>query len=148
MSCLRIPDWGTDNGLIVAPPSLHQSGRLYAWEVTADPEDTPLAPVPDWLLTLFTSSTGPGGHGDAGTPGWLAELLHAPIGEGGRHTSMVHVVGYLLRRYVDPRAVAEFASIVNTARCRPPLPDEEVRRIVADLARSELSRRQGVIRRG
>src|SRR5262245_12561671 len=41
-----------DGGYIVAPPSLHKSERRYQWEVQQDPEDTPLAPIPDWLLAL------------------------------------------------------------------------------------------------
>jgi hypothetical protein len=36
----------------IAPPSLHASGRRYTWEVSQDLEDTPLAPLPDWLVAL------------------------------------------------------------------------------------------------
>jgi hypothetical protein len=39
-----------DNGLVVAPPSRHRSGRFYAWEVTAHPDEVALAPAPAWLL--------------------------------------------------------------------------------------------------
>lgn len=42
-------DWRGQNGYIVAPPSLHASGKLYEWH---EPPETPLQPVPDWLLTL------------------------------------------------------------------------------------------------
>jgi hypothetical protein len=37
---------------VVAPPSLHRSGRRYEWEVTQHPEDLPLAPLPDWIRAL------------------------------------------------------------------------------------------------
>ena len=40
-----------DGGLVVAPPSLHPSGRRYLWERAHGPEDTELAPLPDWLFS-------------------------------------------------------------------------------------------------
>ena len=36
-------------GYIVAPPSIHPSGREYCWEHP----DTPITPVPDWLLEII-----------------------------------------------------------------------------------------------
>src|SRR5262249_12751855 len=38
-------------GLVVAPPSLHQSGRNYAW--MHGPDSAPLAAVPPWLTALL-----------------------------------------------------------------------------------------------
>ncbi len=40
-----------DGGYIVAPPSLHYSGRHYACDLTASFEDTPRAAAPAWLRT-------------------------------------------------------------------------------------------------
>jgi hypothetical protein len=45
-----------DGGYVVAPPSLHISGRRYEWEVSGDPADVELAPVPDWLLRLMADA--------------------------------------------------------------------------------------------
>jgi putative DNA primase/helicase len=36
-----------DGGYVVAPPSLHTSGKHYAWELSHLPDETPLAPMPD-----------------------------------------------------------------------------------------------------
>jgi hypothetical protein len=41
-----------DGGYVVAPPSLHASGRTYEWDALAHVEDVPLAPCPGALLTL------------------------------------------------------------------------------------------------
>lgn len=41
-------DIRADRGLIVAPPSLHASGRRYEWVVGHPGDD--LAPVPDWIV--------------------------------------------------------------------------------------------------
>jgi putative DNA primase/helicase len=44
-------DVKADGGFIVGAPSLHYSGRYYAWDLTASPEDTPRAAVTAWLRT-------------------------------------------------------------------------------------------------
>jgi hypothetical protein len=41
-----------DEAYVVAPPSLHASGRQYLWEASSEPDDLPLAPLPDWLKAL------------------------------------------------------------------------------------------------
>lgn len=46
-------DFRGDGGLIVAPPSLHHSGKRYEWIVGLD---TPLAECPDWISALITKS--------------------------------------------------------------------------------------------
>lgn len=42
-----------DGGYVVAPPSRHASGRQYLWELSSDPADVPLAPLPAWLRDLL-----------------------------------------------------------------------------------------------
>lgn len=44
-----------DGGYIVAPPSLHRSGRRYEWDGMLHPDDVPLAPLPDWLLSRLVN---------------------------------------------------------------------------------------------
>ncbi len=46
-----------DGGYVVVPPSLHSSGRLYAWEGSGDPEEVTLASAPPWLLELIATSS-------------------------------------------------------------------------------------------
>jgi hypothetical protein len=42
----------TEGRLVVAPPSLHGSGRLYAWEISHDPDEMQPAPLPAWVRAL------------------------------------------------------------------------------------------------
>jgi Bifunctional DNA primase/polymerase, N-terminal len=45
-------DFQAEGRLVVAPPSLHASGRQYCWEASADLDDVPLAPLPGWVHAL------------------------------------------------------------------------------------------------
>ncbi|MGB9905207.1 MAG: bifunctional DNA primase/polymerase, partial [Desulfotomaculales bacterium] len=55
-------DVRADGGYVVAPPSVHPSGRIYRWAKGRSPDDLLLAPCPEWLLELLmnrTQSTNP-----------------------------------------------------------------------------------------
>lgn len=43
------------NGYIVAPPSVHPSGRIYEWEISSRPLETELAELPPWVLGRILS---------------------------------------------------------------------------------------------
>lgn len=45
-------------GYIVTPPSNHRSGHEYAWDVSLHPEETRLAEMPPWLLSIIRESSG------------------------------------------------------------------------------------------
>lgn len=46
-------DFRGDGGLVVAPPSLHYSGKRYEWSTNLE---TPLADCPDWITQLITQN--------------------------------------------------------------------------------------------
>lgn len=72
-----------DGGYIIAAPSSHVSGRRYEWEVSRHPKDTPLLPVPDWLLERIVDTPRPAptpqGTGGRGRlfPGEIARIRAA-----------------------------------------------------------------------
>jgi hypothetical protein len=49
-----------DGGCVVAPPSIHPSGRRYSWVRERAPGEAALAALPSWLVSLADS----GRHGD------------------------------------------------------------------------------------
>ncbi|NQT35242.1 bifunctional DNA primase/polymerase [bacterium] len=53
-------DVRADGGYVIAPPSLHRSGKCYEWEASSDPTDgIAVASVPDWLIVLCNNSQSP-----------------------------------------------------------------------------------------
>jgi putative DNA primase/helicase len=113
-----------DGGYIIASPSLHRSGRRYTWELTAHPEDTPLAPMPDWLVALCRMTVT--GHGpDAG----------APIATGQRNRTLFQLGCSMRARGCASEAILAALEAINTTQCLPPLPVEEVHRITSSCLR-------------
>ncbi|MAG17653.1 MAG: hypothetical protein CMJ21_06240 [Phycisphaerae bacterium] len=45
-----------DGGYIVVEPSLHFSGKRYAWATSHRPGQTPIAPAPDWLREIIVDA--------------------------------------------------------------------------------------------
>jgi hypothetical protein len=133
-------DVRADGGFIVAPPSLHVSGRRYAWDVDHHIDDVPIVPAPAWLLELLQPPEGT--LRMARPPEFWCELIAGGIDDGRRNASITSLIGLLLRRYVDPAVVLELARCVNDARCRPPLEDNEILRIMKSIGERELARRR------
>ena len=128
-----------DGGYILAPPSIHPSGRAYAWSVdTANS----FAEAPEWLLAKITDRTNGNGHAPAPPSQWRTLVMDG-VEEGRRDTSVARFAGYLLRRRIDPVVALELLQVWNETRCRPPLPPEDIERIVDSIARKELMRRAG-----
>jgi hypothetical protein len=123
-----------DGGCVVAPPSLHPSGRRYAWLEGAAPDDVALALLPRWAAPATPA------HGGHPVTHWR-ELLRDGVGEGGRNNTLASLTGHLLWHGVDADVALELLLAWNRLRCRPPLPDDEVAQVVASIAR--LHRREG-----
>jgi hypothetical protein len=64
-----------DGGCVVAPPSIHPSGRRYTWVKLRSPDDIAPAPLPPWLRAL--AAPVPKGHARAlGLTADQALVLH------------------------------------------------------------------------
>jgi len=120
-----------DGGVVVAPPSIHPSGRRYEWEVSHHPDETRLAQLPAWLSRSAGGGSPPGGHP---LRHWRA-LVREGVEEGERNSSLASLVGHLLWHGVDVEVVLELMLSWNRVRCRPPLSDEEVAAVVRNINR-------------
>jgi hypothetical protein len=122
-----------DRGYVLAPPSIGPSGRRYEVDQRA-----PLAPMPRWLLAR-TEPDGCSRQTRTAPDKWL-EMLRGGIRQGQRNVELTRLTGHLLATRVDPRLVRELVRSVNHARCKPPLRDGEVARIVESIAARELAK--------
>lgn len=125
---------------VVAPPSLHASGRRYDW--VRSPDDIELAPLPAWLAALA-------GRGKARTNG----AATGPIPEGQRHATLVSLAGRLRAGGQDEAAILVALRAAHAARCQPPLSDAELAGIARSVAQykpgahlSELGNAQRLVR--
>jgi hypothetical protein len=120
-----------DGGVVVAPPSLHTSGRHYAWVVSHEPDSTALAPMPGWLLREVMAEGERVGH----PLSYWRHLVSEGVPEGERNNTIASLAGHLLWHEVDPDVTVELLLCWNAVRCRPPLTDGEVVRTVESITR-------------
>ena len=124
-----------DGGCVVAPPSVHPSGRPYAWLPGRSPNEIEIAPLPSWLLPRSDRVEGRMGHPLT----YWRKLVREGVVEGERNSALASLTGHLLWRGVDPGVAMELLLAWNRMRCRPPLPDEEVAGVVESVARLHAS---------
>jgi len=115
-----------DGGCVVAPPSVHASGKSYSWLQDHAPQHTTLAPLPGWLLGEATGAQQRHGR----TLEYWRHLVAEGVAEGERNNTIASLTGHLLWHGVDPDVAQELLLCWNQIRCHPPLPDKEVIRTV------------------
>lgn len=123
-----------DGGYVVAPPSLHYSGTRYRWNEQLTPRAVGFAPCPEWIVELV------GGHNGAGlrrSPEERRRLVSDGVSEGERHSALCSLAGLVLASGLRTETATELLLAWNEARCRPPLPQDEAARIIADIAARE-----------
>jgi len=124
-------------GYTLSPPSLHPSGKRYAWSVDSA---ATFADAPAWLLAKIAE---PSGNSKQPAPAseWRG-LIADGVPEGARNSVLARITGYLLRHHVDPLFAAGLVQSFNATRCLPPLTEKEVAQIVDSICKRELQRRQ------
>jgi hypothetical protein len=120
-----------DGGCVVAPPSIHSSGKAYTWLSGHEPGKVALAELPGWLLKLVRSDDKVPGHG----LGHWRQLVTEGVAEGERNNTMASLSGHLLWHGVDADVVMELLLCWNRIRCAPPLDDDEVIHTVLSISR-------------
>jgi len=133
-------DIRTDGGYVIAPPSLHESGRRYEWEGSSRPDEVALAPAPEWLIDLLRVQRVDGRPAAKPLTEWQ-RLITTVAPEGERNGRLATIAGYLFRHHIEPHGVLVFVEGWNATLCKPPLPDGEVETIVKSIAARELKRR-------
>ena len=125
-----------DGGYVLAPPSVHPSGKRYCWSVDSAKA---IAAAPAWLIEKIAAPTN--GPGLPTPPAEWRELVGHGVAEGARDCTAARLAGYLLRRRVDPFVALELLQSWNATKCAPPLPAGDIARIVDSICAKELKRR-------
>jgi Bifunctional DNA primase/polymerase, N-terminal len=124
---------------VVAPPSVHPSGRPYMFATNARPSATPLAPMPPWLLALSTRPPEPSLPPPAPDPSdslakraeaYVDKMAPAVAGSGG-HGQTFAVARKLLQDFAVPESTAWGILLRYNARCQPPWSERELRHKLA-----------------
>ena len=121
-----------DGGYVLAPPSIHPSGALYRWAGAHT-----VAAAPGQLIAKISERT----NGRATPAAEWQQLFTSDIPEGQRDCTLTRMTGKLLRHCVNAAAVLGIMQALNIARGKPPLPPEDIERIVESIAERELKRR-------
>lgn len=122
-------DVRANGGYVVAPPSLHPSGRRYEWLETAKKA----SPVPAKLLEMVQPHTELNGNATSKEP-WLADALRG-VGEGARDDTAARLAGYYLSKGIGADVVLETLRNWNDKN-DPPLTDADLEKVVASVQKT------------
>jgi putative DNA primase/helicase len=110
-------------GFVVCPPSIHASGRQYRFiDLSA-----PVAELPGWVIERLTVRPP--------MPTAPAQASPQAVGKGSRTNTLVSLAGTMQRRGMSLEAITAALLAENAAKCNPPLPEEKVKSIAADIVK-------------
>lgn len=116
-----------EGGFVVVPPSRHANGKQYQYIN----RNRPIA-LPEQLKGVLAGQSrnrDPQGSGPV--------LVEQPIQDGQRNNALTAMTGAMRRKGMGEEAMAAALKVENQLRCQPPLPEVEVDKIAASIARYE-----------
>ncbi len=116
-----------EGGYIVVVPSTHESGGVYTWEASSDPEDIPLADAPAWLVARLQQAS------ESRASNVLSE--DGVIPEGRREDALLKLAGQLRRSGLGSQQIFPSLAETNRSLCKPPLDEKDVHRIAESVCR-------------
>lgn len=122
-----------DGGFVVAPPSIHPNGEPYEWSTS--PDDCEIADANDlvWEFIDYVRPSSTSGEGEGSKPPFE---LPSDISKN-RNDTLFRYACSLREKGLDGASIAVLVENANATRCRPPLPDAEVRKICGSVLRYE-----------
>ncbi|MFA5450451.1 MAG: bifunctional DNA primase/polymerase [Dehalococcoidales bacterium] len=120
-------DIKSEGGYVLAPPSVHPTGKVYEF---IDP-DMPVKSI-QRLSDIGIEIPGKLTTGSNNKPGWVNQLLSG-VGQGQRNDSAIRLAGYF--RNILPQDVTERILLDWNMKNQPPLPENEVIRTVGSAYR-------------
>ncbi len=126
----ELTDIRGEGGYVVAPPSLHKSGKQYLWLTPTDRES--LAEFPYWLIDKPPIVSAESSQ--------RSQVIDASVIQGKRNATAAQVAGKILHD-LDPQ-LWETAGWLgfqgwNTNTCQPPLEQRELRMVWESISKNE-----------
>lgn len=125
-----------DGGYVVAPPSIHPTGRRYQW--TARNLNAPIADCPEWLAEILKKRTSSEGATGA-DKSWLLKLIPGTE-QGSRNSDAARTIGHWLGLGLPEEEVWVLAVEWNK-RNKPPLDKEELAGVFSSILNREKSKK-------
>lgn len=113
-------DIRADGGFIVAPPSVHASGKRYEWS-----NNLAIQPCPEALLKLLSRE------------GAYKRRTRSRIKNGSRNATLFSLGSLLRRQGLEAHGIQSALQAVNQSTCEEPLPDSEICKISQSVNRYE-----------
>jgi len=117
-----------DGGMVLAPGSLHVSGKRYEWEISSSPGEVELADLPQWVISYAANTR---------TTATKSAVIDPVYEEGGRNDKLTSLAGSMRKRGMSEPAILAALREENKEKCLPPLPDDEVQTIAKSAGRWE-----------
>ena len=131
-----------DGGYVIAPPSTHRSGDIYAWEVDQDLSAHIIGALPPKLLALLRQQGSGFFTGPARAD--LVSIIEGRVSvpEGDRNETMARLAGRFAGDPEIPEGeIYERLQVVNERSFQPPLEAAELRTITNSIIRAELRKK-------
>ncbi len=124
-----------DGGYIVVAPSLHSSGRRYAWDNINPLDDglDDLLLIPPEITSVLKDSKTKKSKSTENQEGWVQELLMG-VDEGQRNDAAAKLAGFYLNRFNGDVDVTLSSLDAWNTRNRPPLEFSELRTVINSIA--------------
>jgi predicted P-loop ATPase len=112
-------DIRSDDGYIVAPPSIHPNGRTYEWEY--DPEEYDIATADETVMKLLSVGK---------KPALDKFTVSETIPDGKRNETIYKLACSLQAKGLGDGSILAACLSENESKCNPPLDSDEVEKIV------------------
>jgi hypothetical protein len=115
-------------GNVIAPPSVHQSGNLYHWEVSSHIDELTIADAPQGLLDLILASARDGNSARGFEP-------PAEFKDGARNDFLYGSARNFHAKFKSTEAeILAMLDGFNVSRCKPPVSGDELSKIAHNAA--------------
>lgn len=122
-------DQKAEGSYVVGAPSRHVSGKQYIFEASSEPDTTPLADLPQWIVDM-TRGDAPASVGEI-MPGDGDGFVHV----GTQESTMVSFAGVLRARGLTAAEMLPMMRSYNDARFRPVVAEKDLRRMANSIAK-------------